>query len=158
MNNLRPKTPTVEMKLEAAGSIVADLISDGYLSEDTKDESAKDLAKMSRNADGYEIAKELDSWHHWDCSKEMIDYLDNYGYAVSKLVEKAEAEWAKQNNIQPPVPVGERVSFGEETGVITGISEWGAAKYLVARDDDPEAHTETHRRRIVNFEDVQATA
>lgn len=154
----RPKTATEEIKTAAATEVAQELLKCGHLEDSELGQAIKDLCNMSCNDDGYEIAKELDDRYYWDCRMEMVDVLDGYGWAVRKRIEAAEKSWAEDNNITPPIPVGSRVTMERrgESGTITGVYEYGAAKYLIAIDGDKGAKEPTRRRSIVNFEDVIA--
>lgn len=155
MTEPRPKRLTPEMALRVALSIVDDLIKDGHITEDTRDEAARDIVSVVRHRDwmgGYEIAKSLDQWHHWGCNLEMAEILDGFGSAASHEIGQAEAEWAARNSIAPPLPIGSRVVLNtKETGEITGIYEHGAAKFLVKVDGEKGY---PGSRRVVNFEDA----
>jgi len=152
----RPKRPTDEMKDRAAVKVVDALIKSGYLNAEDRDGAVRELMNVGGLwRDGYEIAKELDDRYSWDCSMDMLEYLDRYHYDLHLLVEHAQKEWAAENNIQPPMEVGTRVNVKGDTGVITGINEYGAAQFLVAIDGEKDMAGGT-RRRIVNFEDAKA--
>lgn len=153
----RPKKPTDEMRMEAAGGVVDSLIKNGHLDESARGQAVRDvIAAGGLWRDGYEIAKELDRYHHWDCTMEMLEYLDWYGYALRQLIETAQKQWAAENKIKPPLEVGTRVIVKNgDAGTIVGINEYGAAQFLVAIDGE-ESMAGGTRRRIVNFEDAQA--
>src|SRR5574343_2074500 len=72
--------------------------------------------------------------------------LDNMNKEVREMHRKACIAWAKDNDIQPPFPIGTMTTKGE----ITGISEYHAASYLVKENGQKN---ET-RRLIVKFEDA----
>lgn len=151
----RPKTATAEMKEAAAAAIILQLIDDGLLEEGQYDQSVCDLAKMSTRYDGYEIAKELDRWHGWNCDREMLDYFDNYSSEVRTMVDVVQYHWIKRHNIQPPFPIGATVTYRDgKTGVITDITEHFPGAYSIAEDGDPLARSPQQRRHIVHFEDV----
>lgn len=152
----RPTQATQEIKLAAAHEIVAELIKITAIGAEEKDEAAKQLASVFPWGDGYEIAKELDQRHSWDCDMEMAEVLDGYGSTVRRLIDKAQAQWVAENNIQPPLPTPSRAIYQGKTGTVTGVYEYGPAKYLFKEDGDPLADTEAQRRIIVNFEDVEA--
>lgn len=155
MTEPRPKRLTPEMAWRVSLSIVDDLIKDGHITEDTRDDAAKDIMSVTRYRDwmgGYEIAKSLDERCHWDCDLEMAEILDGFGSTASSEIGRAEAEWAARNSIIPSLPIGSRVILNtKETGEITGIYEHGAAKFLVKIDGE-QGHPSS--RRVVNFEDA----
>ncbi len=139
----------------AAGRVVDALVKNGLLEAAERPGAAQDLADAGGMwRDGYEIAKDLDDQYCWDCSMEMLEYLDSYGYELHRLVEQAQKAWAEENNVQPPLEIGTRVTVKGESGVVTGINEHGAAQFLVAIDGEEKKHGGTCRR-IVNFEDAQ---
>lgn len=148
----RPKfSPAIA--LAAAEAITDTLIRDGHLTKSQRQDAVLDIAKHARpHMDGYEIAKTLDSYEHWDCDFQMCEILDGFASECSDAIRKAEKEWAAATCPAPPHPIGTRVRIGtKETGEITGIYEHGSAKFLVKLDGGPKGDTS---RRIINFEDV----
>lgn len=103
--------------------------------------------------DGYDVAKQLDDHHGWwNIDTNMVQQLDCIDSLVRRRQREAELAWAQENNIQPPLQIGQRVTFegdfGPITGTITGLSE--PASYKVS-DDDNE-----NRCYILNYEKVRA--
>ena len=96
--------------------------------------------------DGYDLAKALESRCLWDIDAVMVDDLDCLGMDVSSLLRKACIDWARDNNIQPPLPVGTTITRGE----ITGIYAHDGACYEVKAPGE----TEPSRRYIVRFEEA----
>jgi hypothetical protein len=154
----RPKTATKEMHLAASERTVDLLIKNHHLTQAERDGSIESLAKAcARHLDGYQLAKRLDDWHHWDCNLAMAEDLDNFSRYLDDELRKAELAWFERTNPVPPFATGARIAFGRnKTGTIDGIYEYGPAKYSVKVDGDPEADTESRRRSILNFEDVRA--
>lgn len=155
MTEPRPRILTPEMGLRAATSIATALVERTNIEGDAES-LAKDIAKYGRqHMDGYELAKELDDRAYWSCDLNIADELDGFSSAARHEIEAAEKEWAARNNLQPPFPIGTHIKLIRgETGEITGIYEYGPAKYLVAIDGDPNASLPSNSRRIVNFEDA----
>lgn len=155
----RPKTATREMKQAAAERTVALLVSHGHLTPAERADSIENLAKVGeRHMDGYQIAKHLDDWHHWDCNLEMAEDLDSFSSHLDDELRKAERAWFERTRPQPPFPVGTRIAFGKRgIGVIDSIYDHSPGKYAIKVDGDAEADAPTCRRSIVNFEDVRAT-
>ena len=151
----RPRKATPEMLMEAALATAKELAGISKIEQSEIEQCAKDIAKHGRPyGDGYQLAKLLEDYEHWDPDFEMAEILEGFGYAAQKCLEAAEKKWALENNVQPPLPVGAKVKIkGGETGEITGVYEHGAAKFLVKIDGDPNA-VKTNSRRIVNFEDA----
>jgi hypothetical protein len=136
----RPKV-TPEIVAEAARQLAAD---NGW-----RDEQAADIAKYYKQwTDGYALAKELDSWCGWDIDVSTVEALDCMGPLVRELHRKVCLKWAKENDIQPPLPIGTMTTKGE----ITGIYEHDAAYYKVR---EPGAINDS-RRLLVKFEDARA--
>lgn len=159
MSEPRPKF-TTDIARAAATEIVAELVKNGHIEESERADSVDSLAKHGRqHQDGYEIAKRLDDYGHWDCNFEMAEILNGFGYAVDNAIRAAEKEWAARTSPQPPYPMGTRVKLSRgELGTIDGIYEHGAAKYLVKVDGDKDAAPPHHSRRIINFEDAKPEA
>ena len=119
---------------------------------------ADDIAMHATHyGDGYELAKELESRAGWDdIDMQMVEALDSYSTCLDHCLEKAKRQWAAENNIQPPYPVGSRVRsllrWNNITGTITSISPHHAACYEVQADGTaPEDST----RRIIEYEAVE---
>lgn len=151
----RPKFSPEIAKI-AAADIVSRLIRSGHLTDEDREDRIAELAKHGgRYADGFEIAKSLENDAWWDCDFQMTEILDGYGSAVYRAIECAEKAWAERVKPQPPLPVGARVSLPRgRSGKITGIYEYGAAKYLVKVDGEADAKPPTNSRQIINFEDA----
>lgn len=110
---------------------------------------ATDLAKTYRShMDGYKLAKELESRCHWNISVMDVDALDCMDSEVREIHRAACLSWAKEHDIQPPLPIGTMTTKGE----ITGISTYDAACYLVRG----KGEINESRRLIVRFEDAHA--
>ena len=115
------------------------------------DESQQDdLVRVwrSANMDGYELAKALDNDCGWSPTAQDVDTLDGFRHEVREAHRRACIAWARDNNVQPPLPVGTMTTRGE----ITGISEYDGATYLIkeigCKDEE--------RRLLVKFEDARA--
>lgn len=155
---MTPKRPRADnaMRLRAAEKVVAQLVRWRLLSEDELSGAAEDIARVSARhgmyADGYQLMRDLDR-DGWEGSSQMVEELDSLSSHLSSELAEAEKTWAAENNIQPPHPVGTRGQTRHgEAGEITGVSEWGAAKYAVKLDKQKPEDTS---RRIINFEDFE---
>src|SRR5688572_22702723 len=159
MVETRPKF-SADIARAASAEIVEELINAGLVADQEREECVQSLARNGRqHDDGYEIAKRLDDYDHWNCNFAMAEILDGFGYACSNLIRAAEKEWAARTSPQPPYPMGTRVRLSRgETGTIDGIYEHGAAQYLVKVDGDKDAAPPHHSRRIINFEDAKPEA
>jgi hypothetical protein len=141
-------TVTDAMKLKAALPIAMEMLFD---------DGAKDIADNgSLHSDGYTLAKALES-DGWDISREDIDTLDEFSHNLSDELEQAEKQWAEINDIQPPLPIGTRITVARSgEGEITGVYQHGAAKYEVRLDSNTAAQDASNTRRIIKFEDAAA--
>ena len=113
-------------------------------------DQAEDIARVccSAHMDGYELAKELDSVCGWMPTAQDVETLDSFGSSVGEAHKQLCIEWARDNNVQPPLPIGTMTT----KGVIAGIYEHAAACYRV------KEHGEANDTRflIVRFEDACA--
>lgn len=155
----RPKILTPEMAIAVGKRVVAHLVEQCNFDGDPE-QAASDIAKCgSRHQDGYALARELDDRCYWDCDLELANALDVYSSEADREIAVAQKAWAERNAITPTLASGARVSVGHsESGVITGIYEYGPAQYLVAIDGDKRAAPPSNARRIVNFEDAAPIA
>lgn len=113
------------------------------------EDQADDLARVCRHAhmDGYELAKELDTICGWSPTAQDVETLDNFGHEVREAHRQACIAWARENDVQPPLPIGTMTTRGE----ITGISEYDGATYLVREPGGKEPT----RRLLIRFEDAR---
>lgn len=136
----RPKV-TKEMIAEAAKKLAAE---NGWDAD-----QAADVAKVYRShIDGYELAKELESSCFWNITVMDVDALDGMDSEVREIHRAACLVWAREHDIQPPLPIGTMTTRGE----ITGIYEHDAACYLIRESGE----TNESRRLIVRFEEARA--
>ena len=112
-------------------------------------DQAADLARVCRHTsqDGYELAKELDSLCGWMPTAQDVETLDSFASELREAHRKACIAWARDNNVQPPLPVGAMTTQGE----ITGIYAHDGACYEIRKPGD----TDPTRRYIVRFEDAR---
>jgi hypothetical protein len=103
---------------------------------------------FERFDDGYKLAKELESCCYWDIDAQQVSDLDDVSFAVDQEHRQDCIEWAKANDIQPPLPIGTHI----REGVITGISKYSPATYEVQRPNDPPT-----TKALILFEDAKAT-
>lgn len=147
----RPKF-NEEIRMEAARETAEDIAEHCGREWQDVDNMAASLAKYARSyMDGYELAKELDSYARWDCNFEVCEYLDSHSHRLSTASERHQKEWAEAHGIEPAYSIGARVRVRDEAGVIDGIYEYGPAKYLILMDGETGTS-----RRIVSFEDAVA--
>ena len=112
-------------------------------------DQAADLARVYRGGymDGYELAKALDSFCGWIPTAQDVETLDSFDSDARNLHQKTCIAWARENNVQPPLPVGTMTTQGE----ITGIYAHDGACYEIRKPGD----TNPTRRQIVRFEDAR---
>lgn len=118
-----------------------------YMGGNEEESDAEDIVDCYyEHIDGYELAKRLENDCHWDISVDMIDHLDSMDHYAREEHEKVLKKWVIDSKIEPP--------FENETkikqGVIKGIYEHGAAKFLVKRN----GCTDDGSFGIINFEDA----
>ena len=156
MSMPRPTCLLPEMALSAARKLATDLYNAGLIEDDQREEAAADIARFGRPyMDGYDLAKRLDAYASLDCTALMVELLDTFGSYAREEIEAAQKAWCAAEGIRPTYTSQTHVRLKSgETGIITGIHAYGAAKYEIAMDDDVEAWSKAQRRRIVNFEDV----
>ncbi len=111
--------------------------------------------------DGYELAKVVEG-EGLRVTRDMIDDLDMMQHNVQDIYKRICWQWVKENDIQPPYPVGTKVKdtrFGD-IGTIDSVSEHHPAAYCVKPDDDEINDDEIngHMRYVINFEDVEPVA
>lgn len=131
-------TITHEMKLVAAKQIAEKLNGD-----------ADTIAKAYHYPmDGYELARVLDRMYYWDLTMPDVEALDHMDSLVRAELDKAEKQWAEQEAIEPPLPIGTHI----KEGVIVGVYDHMAARFMVKENGD-----ETEGRfLLVKFEDAIA--
>jgi hypothetical protein len=135
--------PTITRELIAA-TAARFCLSNGWDAD-----QAEDLIRVYQGGymDGYEWARELESVCGWNPTVHDVQTLDHLAREVREAYRKVCIAWARENNIQPPLPIGTMTTQGE----ITGICEHDAACYKIRRPGDPEPTL----RYIVPFEDVR---
>jgi len=132
------KRPEIDDKiiLNAARTVAAELNGNAEL-----------IAKhYTYGMNGYELAKELERSELWDIDALIVDQLDCMDCEVDQEHEKVCKKWIKDNNIQPPLKIGTKI----KEGTITGIDQYGAARYLVKEN----GCTQKGRSLLIRFEDA----
>ena len=116
------------------------------------EEEAADLVRVfqHQHMDGYEIAKELERVCFWTITTQDVETLDSFCSDLREAHRQACISWARDNNVQPPLPIGAMTTRGE----ITGVSEHDGATYLVRQT----GCTDEGRRLLVRFEDARPMA
>lgn len=132
MSELASKRPkiTAEM-IEAAAVRVAESAHSGPAFSVSTDWLVQLIvSKYSYPMDGYELAKALDG--PIDPDSEFVSDMDSMDGVVGDLHREAGWQWVRDNDIQPPLPVGAVIEQGE----ITGTSDFSPAAYEVKEPDD----------------------
>lgn len=116
------------------------------------DQASADIAKAYFDGmDGYELAKSLERDHGWgDLCLQDAEDLDSISSVVRDAEEEARAAWVAEWDIQPPLPVGTRIT----QGVIAGVYKYAAARYEVKKN----GCAQDGLHLIVKFEDAVAVA
>lgn len=109
--------------------------------------SAEQFAEQfAEYKDSYEIARDLDRRYYLDLARDDLDLIDDLIGFVNEFHRKAVKQWFEDNNIQPPHPIGARLT----KGIITGIDTYEPARYLVKEN----GCTNPNRHLLINFEDA----
>ncbi|WP_233115139.1 hypothetical protein [Aggregatibacter actinomycetemcomitans] len=105
--------------------------------------------------------------YSWDFSADTWDNIQQFDFFVRKKLKEKEQQWVKDNDIQPPFPVGSKVRMrechGETEGVIARIYEYDPARYCVMTEKQVQYNKEmeslgkSERQGgwILKFEDVE---
>lgn len=98
--------------------------------------------------DGYKIARFLENNFIWSSiNAEMVESLNSMSKYVDEEYIRICTAWVKQNNVQPPYPIGTEII----EGTITGISGSLPAYYEV-KPRDHGNQISPKFRRLVRFE------
>lgn len=144
MSEPRPKV-TDEMIRAAAESVVRE-----YLPDVDMDASVDAICRQyRRHMDGYDLSMRLRQWEGWDVTRDEMESLDAVDSRVSDALREAEKQWFAAAPFDPPFPVGTTIT----QGLITGIYEYGPARYLVKKPGMPEGSS-----LIINFENAKVAA
>lgn len=150
------KRPTVYDKcvLRRAAEIVFPDVK-GWLGKGfaTDDEIMEDLIDCIGKGDGFSIAEDLKSYHHWDnCDSALVEILD--GRFVYTAQEELEKQWVKCLGVTLDIPIGALVNIKsrkESGAVVKHYPE--TAKYGVRTPDQ-----EKTSNWILLPEDVEVAA
>lgn len=104
----RPSRRDPEIIREAARRLCEEQVF-GYLDERGEHIVEQVAAVMRYSTDGYEMCKELDRRHGWDCDRELVDIMDGADWNVDAVYRGREAEWVKANGIEPRFKIGDHV-------------------------------------------------
>jgi len=148
--NERPRK-TEAIRRQAAEELVALMVRDGAIQSKHADTSVLDIVKVTRYGadDGYRIAKALDDSCGWDCDLDMAQHLDQFQDMVSKLVERAEKQWAQFNPREPEFASGAPVIWRGKPATVSRIHEHRPQCYELLRGEMP-----SNSFFVVPFEDV----
>jgi hypothetical protein len=117
-----------------------------YLSDDwheSERESVKEQISdvLRENSDGYDMARELESRHHWEQDRTLVDLMDEGEIYQRQAHKELLKQWIEVYEIQPSRKIGDRVSTTNwhrkgQVGEITKIYE-DRAEYAVRFSDQP---------------------
>lgn len=106
--------------------------------------------------------------YEWDFTQELWDNIQHFGSFVRQKFKEKEQQWVKDNNIEPPFPVGAKVRllshpYSKTVGIINKIYEYEPARYCVLTAEQEEYNkqmeqqgkTERQGGYVVKFEDVE---
>lgn len=149
----RPTKHTPAVRAKAIDSMLEDVMKHEAIGEDERDRTRKALDDAFEfRDDGYEAAKNLDSYHGWSPDADLVEVLDGFSSDLWKAHREAVAAWVKEYDIKPALKIGMRckAKWGNEeiTGVVKEIDDKHAT-YTVQRTDDENGGA------IVDFEDAE---
>jgi hypothetical protein len=148
--NKRPRVPTDEMRRRVALQIAARLKDCG-----PPDEVAADIIRVTRHGwhqDGYQLARDLDRTCSWECDLGVAEELDNFSGLCDLELDVAVRQWAVENPMEPPFPIGSLVKTPSQgVGTIVGVCQYSPASYRVRTPGLNEKSA-----WIIPFEDVSA--
>lgn len=140
----RPKV-TDEMIRDVASTVLKKIYPAD--SDTAIENAAADIVRhYSYPMDGYELALELNRYG-WDVSRDEMEELDAVDWHIRDALKEAEEQWFAASPMEPPFPIGAEIT----RGLITGIYEYGPARYLVKEPGKSDSS-----RLIVKFEDARA--
>lgn len=99
----------------------------------------KALGRCFLDNNGYEIARDLESYHGVSPDAELVEILDGASHYVWCAHDKAVKAWVAENGVEPTLKVGDRISYREWAGVINAIDA-GMARYLLKPDGEEERY------------------
>jgi hypothetical protein len=130
----RPKSNAPEIRAAAIDSLAADCLAWGpsfALSDWTRA-----LADVNLNANGFEIAKELDRYSRiYGIDADLVEILDGASSHHWSAHRSAIKAWVAADDVRPTFSVGDRIDTRHGVGRINRIDE-EIAVYLFAPDSD----------------------
>jgi hypothetical protein len=148
--NKRPIEATNAMRMEAALETAEELIENGGFDSKDIGDIADDILKAASRSygkgDGFSLAYELKRSCHWEIADDMVEILADYWAAVDGKLRFAEKQWAAENPMEPPLPIGALVKTPKGTLPITSVSDYAPHSYCVQQS--PKSWL------IVRFEDA----
>lgn len=112
-----------------------------------------DLYKLIKNNPsthcGYELAKELENNSGARIDSMIVEDLDCIYLQVSKIREKAEETWVKDNNIEPKLKVGDIILYLSAQRKINSINLVSAKYHVQVEENNPNSNY------IVDFEVIE---
>lgn len=115
------------------------------------------LTKVYRSYyDGYELMKEMEDAADWEGHLELANTLDHLSIYVDRAYKNHLEQWVKDNNIQPPYPIGHKFTNKGRPAQITEISKYDPYRYLVQYLDDGDCKLGGNGSRALWFDEVTA--
>ena len=97
--------------------------------------------------DGFDLALELSKYAGMDVSRNDFEELDGIEWSIRIAHEAAQKIWVTEFDIQPPLPIGSKIT----KGVVEGICGHKPACYLVKE----YGCTDDSRYLIIKFEKAE---
>jgi hypothetical protein len=129
-----------------------------YLQDESdQDGVRRDILKVVEfgETDGYELARDLERWHHWASDRELVDVMDGWSGHLYDAHKKAVEWWVRATGLKPACKVGDRIRAKHGGEVIEGpIHEVNErqAYYVVTLKGTPN-QVGWHGAHV-NYEDV----
>ena len=100
--------------------------------------------------DGFDLATALSRRECWDVTRDEADEMDAIESRISYALREAEKQWFAANPVEPPFPIGTKIT----RGTISGIYEYQPAYYTVKET----GCTNAGRFLLIKFEDARESA
>jgi hypothetical protein len=138
------------MRIEAALETAEELIESGDFDPEDKARIGDDILKAASltygKEDGFSLAYELKRSCHWEIEDDTIETLAGYWGTLRGKLRLAEEQWAVENPMKPPFPIGTLVRTSSGVFPIVSVSDYVPHTYYVQQS--------SHRMILVRFEDA----
>jgi len=153
----RPTKITEQQEQDYYKKVAEEIIKWQWTDDDLED-VLYDVTRISANDSGYEIAKDLERGRaSYDIDTPFIEYLDDFGYHKSQILQKNVEDWVKAHNPQPKFQKGQKLivettlNYEKKKGAIvfvTGFSEKSGC-YLIDENEKRQGGT------VIAYEKVE---